>query len=313
MLSSTSLKALINPITKSNFLKIDNNNIVFNDNSALPIFNEIPILLSTNSIFNFDDIRLNVVTTQDGDFTDKKKFKNHFRKKILPSLCNDFKINERYKELSNKINKTNGNVLIIGSGDKVNYYKELFKNCNVIASDVHLQLQPDCVIDAHEIPFKNDFFDLVFAAQVIEHTINPWLVSTEFQRVTKNGGYIQIEAPQSYPYHGQPYDFFRFTFTGMRSLFSKCKLEKCNITESNAAMVAVTISNYFVNLSSNKYYRRGAVFITRFMFGWLKYLDNYNLNKRTISFPKGYAMTFIKDSRERKGVELFEEFYNLKD
>ena len=71
---------------------------------------------------------------------------------------------------------------------------------------------------------------MVLAAQVIEHTMNPWKFCTELQRVTKTGGLLQIEAPQNYPYHAEPYDFFRFTFTGLRSLFPECEVEKSSIT-----------------------------------------------------------------------------------
>lgn len=313
MLSQNILSALTNPLTKAKFAKIENNSIVFEDNSTFPFYKNSPILLTENSLFKAKDITSNTITTQDANFVKTKSFKNYFRKNILPSLTKDFHLKKRYNELSVKINRTHGNVLIIGAGDKVEFYKSLFSNCDVVASDVHLQLNADCVIDAHEIPFKDNFFDLVFAAQVIEHTINPWLLSQEVQRVTKNNGYIQIEAPQNYPYHGQPYDFFRFTFTGMRSLFSECQLEKCYITEGNASMVAVTIGNYLVNTTSNKYIRQILLFFTRFLLGWIKYLDNFKITKRTISSPKGYAMTFLKDSKKRVGEELFEEFYKLKD
>jgi len=313
MLSDHVIAALVHPKTKSKFLKIENSTLVFEDNSTLPIHQNAPILLSDQSLFSIESITANLSTTQDADFVKPTSFKNYFRKKILPSLTKDFHIEKRYAVLSNIINATAGTVLIIGAGDKVAYYKSLFHACDVVASDVHIQLQADCVVDAHEIPFQDQFFDLVFAAQVIEHTMNPWLLAQEVQRVTKIGGYIQMEAPQNYPYHGQPYDFFRFTFTGMRSLFAECYLGKCQITESNASMVAVTTANYIVNLSSNKYYRQGALFCTRFLFGWMKYLDNFKVNKRTISAPKGYAMTFVKDGVKRVGETLFEDFNKLKE
>ncbi|WP_395063662.1 class I SAM-dependent methyltransferase [Flavobacterium sp.] len=313
MLSKEAINAIVHPKTKAKFINIESEKILFSDGSFLPIYNGAPLLLSDNSIFKIEDITSNKFTTQDADFVKPKSFKNHFRKKILPSLVEDFHIRKRYAELGEKVNKTNGKVLIIGAGDKVDYYKSLFASCEVIASDVHIQLQADCVIDAHEIPFEDGFFDLVFAAQVIEHTMNPWLLAQEFQRVTKIGGYIQIEAPQNYPYHGQPYDFFRFTFTGLRSLFNQCALEKTYITEGNASMVAVTIANYIVNLTSHKHIRRISILGTRLLFGWFKYFDNFKVNKRTLSSPKGYAMTFVKDAKHRFGEALFEEFFKLRE
>ena len=141
--------------------------------------------------------------------------------------------------------------------------------------------------------------------------IYPWLFCKELQRVTKIGGLLQMEAPQNVPYHAEPYDFFRFTFTGMRSLFPQCEVVKSEITEGGASMVAVTLSNYIVNTTTIKVLRSIFLFLTMLFFGWIKYLDKLQstVNKRTISSPKGYAFTFRKDTVSRKSSDLLKEFY----
>ena len=100
----------------------------------------------------------------------------------------------------------------------------------------------------------------------------------------------------------------------MRSLFSKCEVMKSEITEGNAAMVAVTISNYLINTSSNRLIRSSWLLISRLLLGWVKYLDKLQpvLNRRTVSMPKGYAFTFKKDGIQRKPIDLLDEFYKLK-
>ena len=162
------------------------------------------------------------------------------------------------------------------------------------------------------VPFKNDTFDLVLAAQVIEHSINPWKFCDELQRVTKKEGLLQIEAPQNFPYHAEPYDFFRFTFTGFISLFKKCEVVECQITEGNASIVAVSFSNYLINIFSNRYLRGFVLLVSRFLFGWLKYFESQKLNRRNISMCKGFAFTFKKDNRLRSDKEIIEEYYKLK-
>ncbi|WP_395053488.1 class I SAM-dependent methyltransferase [Flavobacterium sp.] len=310
MLPINLYSTFIHPKTKASFKEVINDKIVFNDGNELSIYKNIPILLSKDSIFSSTDVIENKVTTQDSNFRNKNNFKNYIRTKIIPSLSHDFKIDKRYYNL-NLLLKENSKILILGAGDKIDYYKNIFNKSTVITSDVHTQFAIDVVLDGHEIPFKDEVFDLVLAAQVIEHTLKPWVFASEIFRVTKTNGYIQIEAPQNYPYHGQPYDFFRFTFTGLRSMFSKCKLYNAVITEGNASTIAITNANFIVNASSNRYYRQIALFITRFMFGWMKYLDNLKLTQRTVSSPKGFAMTFLKDNKERNSDELFEEFYKL--
>ena len=305
---------LIHPDTKSKFFSIDENKIVFQDKSELLVFNKTPILFGKDSIFSVDDIINSKKTTQDKNQLDKSNLKNYIRRNILPSLCEDFNIEMRYIDLS-KMLESKSRILIIGAGEKIQYYKNLFPHCQVVTSDVHNEFNPDYVLDGHNIPFCDNCFDLVLAAQVIEHTINPWKFCLELQRVTKLGGLLQIEAPQNYPYHAQPYDFFRFTYTGMRSLFAECEVVKTAITEGNAAMVAVSISNYLVNISSDKFVRRVFLVISRILLGWIKYLDKFQSfpNKRTVSMPKGYAFTFKKDAIKRKPIELLEIFHTLKN
>jgi SAM-dependent methyltransferase len=306
-------KYIIHPDTHSKFISKTDDFLFFEDESKLPIQNGTPILFSIDSLFNVKDVINAKITTQDASHLDTSSVKNYIRRKLLPSLCNDFNIDKRYGELSKSL-PSKSIVLILGVGEKAVYYKNKFPNCIVITSDVHNEFNPDYIFDGHFIPFADGCFDMVLAAQVIEHTINPWKFCQELQRVTKIGGILQIEAPQTFPYHAEPYDFFRFTYTGMRSLFPQCEVVKTEITEGNASMVAVTISNYLINSSSKRIVRSSWLLITRLLLGWLKYLDKWQpiVNRRTVSMPKGYAFTFKKDAIQRKPVELLNEFYKLK-
>jgi len=304
---------IIHPDTHSKLMSKTSEYLFFEDQSKLPIQNGTPILFGKDSLFKTEDVINAKITTQDSAHLDTSNIKNFIRRKLLPTLCNDFNIEKRYDNLS-KLLPSKSIVLIIGVGEKADYYKNKFSHCKVITSDVHNEFQPDYIFDGHFIPFADKCFDMVLAAQVIEHTINPWKFCQELQRVIKIGGLLQIEAPQTFPYHAEPYDFFRFTYTGMRSLFPQCEVIKTEITEGNASMIAVTISNYLINTSSKRLVRSSWLFITRLLLGWLKYLDRWqsSINRRTISMPKGYAFTFKKDTIQRKSVDLLNEFYKLK-
>jgi SAM-dependent methyltransferase len=306
------LQFIIHPDTHSKLVSKTDNSLLFEDGSMLPIHNGIPILFGIDSIFKKEDVFASKKTTQDRAGLDTSNIKNYIRRKVLPTLCEDFDIEKRYAGLSGLL-PAESKVLIIGTGEKAAYYKNKFPHCEVITSDVHNEFKPDYIFDGHFIPFVDDCFDMVLAAQVIEHTINPWKFCQELQRVVKEGGFLQIEAPQTFPYHAEPYDFFRFTYTGMRSLFPECEVVKTEITEGNAAMVAVTISNFLINSSSRKMVRSSWLFVSRILFGWMKYLDKWQPlpNRRTVSMPKGYAFTFKKDAIKRKPVDLLNEFYKL--
>ncbi|NNC45126.1 MAG: methyltransferase domain-containing protein, partial [Winogradskyella sp.] len=282
------IRGIIHPDSHSKLKESTDSYYSFEDDSKLPVHKGIPVLFGKDSLFNAQDIINAKVTTQDKAYADTKNLKNYVRRKLLPSLAKDFNLVKRYTELADLLPQQS-KVLILGTGDKKEFYKDIFAHSQVICSDVHAEFSPDLIFDGHFIPFSENSFDLVLAAQVIEHTINPWQFCNELQRVTKVEGYLQIEAPQTFPYHAQPYDFYRFTYTGMRSLFPKCHVIKESITEGNAAVVAVTLSNYLINLSSVSFIRSAFLFISRLLFGWLKYLDQKNgsLNHRRVSMPKG--------------------------
>ena len=304
---------LIHPVSQAGLKSINKNNIEFKCKSELPIVNNIPIIIDeSQSIFKIDDIIKNVPTTQSSTFRNRS-LKNTIRKDFLPSLSKDFTLEKRYLELAGKF--AGKKILIIGCGDKIEFYNDIFKNSFVINSDVHVQFSPDIVFDSHQIPFSNETFDLIIAAQVLEHTFKPWIVAEELERVVKLGGDLLIEVPFNFPYHSPPYDFFRFTFTGLRSLFPKSKLIKYEVPEGNASTVATFNSDFMINLFSNRYLRMLMLFISRFLFGWLKYIDLLRKKEslRSISIPKGFSMVFEKDGIERSNIELLKEYFDLKN
>lgn len=303
---------LQNPINNSKVSIITDEEVLFNCNTSFPKNNDIPIIINeSKSIFTIKDILNTKPTTQNLSYR-KNSFKNLIRKNLLPSLSKDFTQKKRFEDLSLKF--TNKKVLIIGSGDKVEYYSEVFKNSLIINSDVHLLFKPDIVFDAHEIPFTDESFDLVIASQVLEHTFKPWIVAKEIERVVKIDGEILIEVPFNFQYHSPPYDFFRFTFTGLRSLFTESELLSYEAPEGKAATIASVNSSFLIELFSNRFLRMFALFISRILFGLVKYIDllySSNSLKSTI-LPKGIVMLFKKDNIKRSNIMLLEDYYKLK-
>jgi hypothetical protein len=306
---------LQSPKNKSKLIRWDSEALYFQDGDKYPVVRGTPIMIDEeNSLFSFDEIIKLKDTTQSKTYNNQNNLKNKIRKNILPSLSEDRYINERYKKVFHNI--AGKNVLVIGAGDKVSYYKKIFEKASILViSDVHGQFGADIILDAHQIPFKNESFDIILAGQVLEHCIQPWQVADEIQRVAKLGAIIQVETPFNFPYHAPPFDFFRFTFTGLRSLFNRCQLADYTITEGNWSTVAVFLSNSFLVATSNKLLRRSILVITRLMLGWLKFLEKkYSkdiINKRDISMPQGFAMTFVYDKIKRSEKELLSEYFNI--
>lgn len=76
--------------------------------------------------------------------------------------------------------------------------------------------------DMHDLPFPNNYFDLVFARDVWEHSMIPWISLSEMKRVTKK--YIYIIMPgEGWTEHYAHWSVL--TVRQMKSYFERAKLK----------------------------------------------------------------------------------------
>jgi hypothetical protein len=82
--------------------------------------------------------------------------------------------------------------------------------------------ETDVVGDAHELSrhFRRRSFGAVISCSVFEHLAMPWKAVIEINRVLKRGGLVLTISHQSFPLHGWPWDYFRFSARAWRSLFN---------------------------------------------------------------------------------------------
>jgi SAM-dependent methyltransferase len=71
--------------------------------------------------------------------------------------------------------------------------------------------------------------DLVLNTQVLEHVENPGVVLREIRRVLKDGGSLLLTAPQGWPEHQQPNDFYRFTRFALSSLMKEAGFSESHV------------------------------------------------------------------------------------
>lgn len=94
-----------------------------------------------------------------------------------------------------------------------------------VMSDVAEGTDVDVVADAHDLaPFGDAEFDAVIACSVWEHLARPWLAAQAVARVLKPGGMAYISTHQTFPLHGYPADFFRFSTEALDVLFTDAGL-----------------------------------------------------------------------------------------
>lgn len=89
-----------------------------------------------------------------------------------------------------------------------------------VKTDIGEGIDVDIVSDAHDLaPFKDNEFDVLIAVSVWEHLRKPWIAADACARVLKPGGLLFIATHHTFPVHGYPNDYCRWTDEGLKALF----------------------------------------------------------------------------------------------
>lgn len=74
-------------------------------------------------------------------------------------------------------------------------------------------------------PFEANTFDVVVSLDTLEHVRNPWTFIENAARVLKPGGHFFLATVFSFPIHGYPDDYWRFTPNCLKMLIEHYGLE----------------------------------------------------------------------------------------
>lgn len=105
-------------------------------------------------------------------------------------------------------------ILNIGSGPT--YYQG---RRDIINVDIFPYNEVDIIADISKLPIKNNCVDIVIDIALLEHVTDADKAVQEICRIVKEGGYIISYIPFIQAFHASPYDFRRWTKSGIRQLF----------------------------------------------------------------------------------------------
>jgi len=92
-----------------------------------------------------------------------------------------------------------------------------------IGIDIEPGQYVDVVVNAENIVnhFGENVFDIVISTELLEHVQNWRLVVNNIKQVLKSNGFLYITTrSKGFPYHGYPYDFWRYEINDMQDIFS---------------------------------------------------------------------------------------------
>ena len=108
----------------------------------------------------------------------------------------------------------------------------------------------DIVADLHNIHeiVGRDSFDAIFSPATLEHVQRPWVALRSMAQVLRPGGGLFIQTHQTFPLHGYPHDYFRFSVEALITLCSDAGLRTIGYAYENPCTITppseVTVWNH---------------------------------------------------------------------
>jgi SAM-dependent methyltransferase len=135
-----------------------------------------------------------------------------------------------------------GKVLDLGCGAQPYAFLARSRGLDYVPVDLSILHTPPPIVcaDSLTLPFKDGSFDTVLSTQVVEHVADPFMMFAEISRVLKPHGRLVMTAPQVWPLHEEPHDYFRYTRYGLEELARRSGLQVLELRERGGAIMAIT-------------------------------------------------------------------------
>jgi SAM-dependent methyltransferase len=164
--------------------------------------------------------------------------------KFFGRMILDLQILTIFRDIKKNVPSFKGNVLDVGCGQSP--YKYLldtsqtdYKGVDILEADKFDYNNSEIThFNGENIPFEDEMFEGVICTEVLEHVQNYQKLINEMYRVMKKDGKGIITVPWSARYHYIPYDFFRYTPSSLKTMFSQFSNVKIQNRGTDIANIA---------------------------------------------------------------------------
>ncbi|ODS23569.1 hypothetical protein AB835_08120 [Candidatus Endobugula sertula] len=156
--------------------------------------------------------------------------------------------------------------------------------------------------DNSDIPFHNDFFDVVYSIEVLEHMPRPYDFFQQCYQKLKPGGRLIFSTPNVLNFQSR----LRFLLTGYHEMFGPLSIQEKNAGRLCGHIMPLSYSNYHYGLRKSGFNqiefhvdrkKRGALIPALLLYPLLKW-SSYRADKRLQRYDTEVA-------NENKGVVPF--------
>lgn len=185
-----------------------------------------------------------------------------------------------------KQERARARVLVVGGGNLGVGVAALYTDpdIDIVSFDVYWSDAISFIADGHDIPVTDGSFHGVWIQAVLEHVLDPSRVVAELQRVLCAGGCVYAEVPFMQMVHEGPYDFERFSHSGLRWLFRHFDELRSGSVDGPGTVLRWAI-RYFVWSSTNSRNIASAVYWGLL---WLSWIDRLVPESRRILSSSGF-------------------------
>ena len=101
----------------------------------------------------------------------------------------------------------------------------------------------DQVVDIHSPPKEwTGRFSGVLCSEVLEHVARPWVALPKLREIMQPGGWMVVTTLTSFPIHGFPDDYYRYTPSGLKLLLEDAGFT--NVMTENAGHIEIKLNDH---------------------------------------------------------------------